>query len=68
MASSDGDVRPWRKSSYSQNNGACVELCDEGAVVAFRDSKDPQGGELTFSREQAARFIRGVASGVFGQP
>jgi len=59
--------RNWRKSTYSQNNGACVEVCDQGALVAFRDSKDPDGGELAFGRDQAAEFIRAVVSGSFGQ-
>lgn len=54
---------PWRKSSYSGNEGACVELAwrkssrsaDEGACVevrsdgAVRDSKNPSGGQLNVS-------------------
>lgn len=30
----------WRKSTRSQNEGACVELANTGAV---RDSKNPAG-------------------------
>ncbi|SNR42915.1 DUF397 domain-containing protein [Actinomadura mexicana] len=38
----------WRRSSYSGSNGGnCVELADvAGAVVAVRDSKDPDGPVL----------------------
>ncbi|NKZ04997.1 DUF397 domain-containing protein [Actinomadura latina] len=42
----------WRKSSYSGSNAAeCVELAGvAGAVVAVRDSKDPDGPVLLLSR------------------
>ncbi len=30
----------WRKASFTQDQGACVELHPDGAV---RDSKDPRG-------------------------
>jgi hypothetical protein len=36
----------WRKSSRSQNEGACVELHPDGAV---RDSKNPDGPVLATS-------------------
>lgn len=34
----------WRKSTRSQNEGACVELSPSGAV---RDSKNPDGPYLS---------------------
>ncbi|NVI86720.1 DUF397 domain-containing protein [Actinomadura sp. BRA 177] len=42
----------WRKSSYTGSNGGnCVELADvAGAVVAVRDSKDPDGPVLLLTR------------------
>ncbi|MFB4304730.1 DUF397 domain-containing protein [Actinomadura sp. GTD37] len=42
----------WRKSSYSGSNAAeCVELADvAGAIVAVRDSKDPDGPVLLLTR------------------
>ena len=42
----------WRKSSHSGSNGGdCVELADAaGAVVAVRDSKDPDGPVLLLTR------------------
>lgn len=48
----------WRKSSYSGNNGgACVEVARNlPGVVAVRDSKDPQGPALVFTRADWAAF------------
>jgi hypothetical protein len=34
----------WRKSSYTQGNGACVEVALTPAVAGIRDSKQPDGG------------------------
>lgn len=36
----------WKKSTFTQDQGACVELHPEGAV---RDSKDPKGPNLLLS-------------------
>ena len=48
----------WRKSSYSGNNGgACVEVARNlRGVVAVRDSKDPHGPALVFTRADWAAF------------
>jgi hypothetical protein len=42
----------WRKASHSgENGGDCVELADvAGAMVAVRDSKDPNGPVLLLTR------------------
>jgi hypothetical protein len=40
----------WRKSTYSNNGGSCVEVTSgTPGVVAVRDSKDPGGAVLTFT-------------------
>lgn len=56
----------WRKSSYSSDNGACVELAvlSEGRV-AMRDSKAPAAGTLVFSRAALHDLLRGVRAGEF---
>jgi Domain of unknown function (DUF397) len=44
MTNCDLSTASWRTSSFSQPNGACVELATDGRTwVAVRDSKDPDG-------------------------
>jgi Domain of unknown function (DUF397) len=51
----------WSKSGYSSGNGQCVEVArNVPGIVAVRDSKDPEGAKLIFTREQWAGFVRGV--------
>lgn len=51
----------WRKSSYSGGQGDCVEVADNvPGSVAVRDSKDPGGGVLRFSREAWLAFVAEV--------
>lgn len=47
----------WRKASQSNDSGAnCVEVASVPDVVALRDSKDPEGGNILVSREDFRRF------------
>lgn len=48
----------FRKSSYSKDTPNCVEIADAGPAVAVRDSKNPDGPVLSFSRTAFAEFIR----------
>jgi len=51
----------WRKSTRSNGSGACVEVADNlPGIVAVRDSKDPHGPALTFTREAWAAFVTTV--------
>ncbi|WP_106397487.1 DUF397 domain-containing protein [Actinocorallia populi] len=52
----------WRKSSRSAQNGACVEIGTSrpGAPVAIRDSKNPEGWKLAFSRSELRSFMAKV--------
>lgn len=57
----------WRKSSYSAESAACVEVAEtEGILV--RDSKDPDGPRLRFPRAAWAAFVHGVTEGEFDAP
>jgi hypothetical protein len=59
----------WRKSTYSGNGGECVEVADnfaaEHGIVLVRDSKDPAGPILTFTRGEWTAFLHGAAAGEF---
>lgn len=53
----------WRKSSRSGNEGDCVEVAENvPTVVGVRDSKDPAGPVLMFSRSTFASFVTAVGS------
>lgn len=54
---------PWRKSSYSGGGNQCVEVARFGAAVAVRDSKNPDGGHLTFGTAAWNAFLGRVKSG-----
>lgn len=42
----------WRKSSFSSDNGMCVELATlSGNRFAVRDSKNPAGGHLIVRKD-----------------
>jgi hypothetical protein len=57
----------WRKSTHSGTNGGdCVEVADlADGGRAVRDSKNPQGAVLTFTRSEWQAFIAGVHDGQF---
>jgi Domain of unknown function (DUF397) len=57
----------WRKSRRSNQTGNCVEvaLLPDGAGVAVRNSRDPQGPALIYTHEEITAFIAGVRDGDF---
>lgn len=51
----------WLKSSYSGQDGNCVEVARSlPELVAVRDSKEPDGAKLVVSRETWRTFVRRV--------
>ena len=56
----------WRKSSASNPTGNCVELAElSDGAVAVRNSRNPSGPVLVYSRGELGAFLAGVRSGEF---
>ncbi|MEW2358643.1 DUF397 domain-containing protein [Spirillospora sp. NPDC029432] len=57
----------WRTSSYSTGEGTqCVQIAELSpySIVAARDSKDPDGGTLAFSRGAWGALVGQIKAGV----
>jgi hypothetical protein len=57
----------WIKASRSYDCGECIELADDGDSVLVRDSKDPSGPRLRFTRRELAAFVHAAGAGEFDQ-
>jgi hypothetical protein len=60
------DDLAWRKSSFSADQGACVELAplaDGG--VAVRNSNHPDAGTVVFTRREMDAWVKGAKAGEF---
>jgi hypothetical protein len=56
----------WRKSSHSGYAGNCVEVAAlRNGGVAVRNSRDPHGPALVYTRAEIAAFLAGVRDGEF---
>ncbi|MEU5850076.1 DUF397 domain-containing protein [Saccharopolyspora shandongensis] len=58
----------WRKSTYSNEANACVEVASALGTTGVRDSKQcGRGPILTFDQELWNGFIGGLKAGRFGR-
>ena len=56
----------WHKSRRSNSQGACVELGGlSGGEIAIRNSRDPAGPALLYTRAEIRALIEGVKEGDF---
>jgi hypothetical protein len=61
MTKIDPSRAEWHKSSYSGQDGNCVEVAlNLPGLVAVRDSKEPDGAKLVVSQETWRVFMRSV--------
>lgn len=47
----------WRKASYSNGSGNCVEVGTVGPVVLVRDTAQRDGETLSFNSEAWSAFV-----------
>jgi hypothetical protein len=58
----------WRKSRRSNPSGNCVELAELPAGdIAIRDSRDPRGPVLVYSRAEIKTFLGNTKDGDLDQ-
>ena len=54
----------WRKSRRSNSTGNCVEFAALGnQLIAIRDSKDPDGPALVFTRAEIVMWLEDLKAG-----
>jgi hypothetical protein len=53
----------WRKSSYSSDQGNCVDLAEVEEAVLVRNSNRPDAGTLTLDRTAVAAFVAAGRAG-----
>jgi hypothetical protein len=58
----------WRKSSYSVNNGACVEVGTVAGAVQVADTAEPNRRMLGYSARAWKLFIASVRDGRLDNP
>ena len=66
MAASHLAITHWRISSFSGNNGTCVEVAAlRDGRIAVRNSNRPHEGIVVFTRAEMNAWISGVKAGEF---
>ncbi|MGH3493532.1 MAG: DUF397 domain-containing protein [Sciscionella sp.] len=60
------DYVSWRKSSFSNDQGQCVEIAAlADGTIALRNSNRPGAGTVYFTRAEVAAWINGCQAGEF---
>lgn len=62
------EVGTWRTSSHSADEGNCVEVAADEALVLARDSKDPDGPVLSFAPDAWSTLLTTAKSGRLDLP
>ncbi len=66
MPAQDLGELTWRKSPDSSAQGQCVEAARlPDGRCAVRNSRDPQGPALIFTRDEMRAFLAGAKDGFF---
>ena len=47
----------WRKSSFSGQNGSCIETASNSGVVLVQDTTNRNGGTLSFTADAWRTFL-----------
>ncbi len=56
----------WRKSRASNPSGCCVEVAElPGGAIAVRNSRDPSGPALVYTRAEIGAVLTGAKNGEF---
>ena len=62
MTTSTVPATAWRKSTYSNADGNCVEVAIRPTAVNIRDSKHPSGPVLKFGLDEWRSFTTSLRS------
>ncbi|MEU8266627.1 DUF397 domain-containing protein [Sphaerisporangium sp. NPDC049002] len=65
MELENGTAQDFRRSSFCNPDGGCVEVARGTRGAAVRDAKNPAGAVLVFTEEEWTAFVRGVRAGEF---
>ncbi|MFD4954075.1 DUF397 domain-containing protein [Streptomyces sp. NPDC058451] len=55
----------WIKASRSDGLNECIEVAEVGENIALRNSRDPEGPALIFTRGELSAFADGASKGEF---
>jgi hypothetical protein len=66
VTTSEPSAIHWRTSSFSGNNGTCVEVAAlPDGHIAVRNSTYPNGAVALFTRAEMNHWINGIKAGEF---